>query len=48
MIGFLAVFGVGDNELLKIVELTRSLEESKPFQVEKRNGVINRDWLRYA
>lgn len=32
MIGFLSVFGVGDNELLKIVELTRSLEESQPFK----------------
>lgn len=32
MIGFLSAFGVGENELLKIVELTRSLEESQPFK----------------
>ncbi|MCZ2259085.1 DUF4003 family protein [Sporosarcina sp. G11-34] len=32
MIGFLAVFGVGDDGLMKIVELTRALEDSKPFK----------------
>ena len=48
MIGFLTVFEVKDNDLMKIVELTRSLEESSHFQVEKRNGVFRRDWLCYA
>ena len=32
MIGFLAVFDVPDNELLNIVELSRSLEKSKIFK----------------
>ncbi len=32
MIGFLTVFGVDDSELQNVVELTHSLEESKPFK----------------
>ncbi len=32
MIGFLTVFGVDDSELQNVVELTQSLEESKPFK----------------
>ncbi|MEK4405543.1 DUF4003 family protein [Sporosarcina sp. FSL K6-1540] len=32
MIGFLTVFGIDDIELQNIVELTHSLEESKPFK----------------
>ncbi|MER2089493.1 MAG: DUF4003 family protein, partial [Sporosarcina sp.] len=32
MIGFLTVFGIDDAELKKIVELTHTLEESKPFK----------------
>ncbi len=32
MIGFLTVFGIDDVELQNIVELTHSLEESKPFK----------------
>ncbi len=32
MIGFLTVFGINDAELKNIVELTHSLEESKPFK----------------
>jgi len=32
MIGFLVVFEVGENELQNIIELSRALEESKPFK----------------
>jgi hypothetical protein len=32
MIGFLTVFGIDDQELKNIVDLTHSLEESKPFK----------------
>ncbi len=32
MIGFLTVFGIADADLKNIVELTHSLEESKPFK----------------
>ena len=32
MIGFLTVFGIADAELKNIVELTHTLEESKPFK----------------
>ncbi|MHA6259066.1 DUF4003 family protein [Sporosarcina sp. CAU 1771] len=35
MIGFLAVFNAKEKELLKIVELTRSLEQSPPFKWRK-------------